>query len=240
MKLIFLGTSHGVPLADRFCSATLLECCGKYYLIDCGAPVAQLLVRYGISYNDLKAVFISHAHDDHTFGLPHLLSLGTWYYKNAGFPVYLSDEEESLKNYLLDYMGLDESRMPLYAVKAGDFYIDENIKVTAVPTNHVDGAFLSFSFVIEGEGKRIVFTGDLHSSDPVDFPKIAFEQPTDAIITELVHFRPEKIIEKIKQCPTKQVLFNHYHEEWALKAIETMKLPFPTIAVKDGDIIKIE
>ncbi len=56
MKLLFLGTGHGVPTVDRFFSATLLECGGQYYLIDAGAPIAELFVRYGISYEKLRAV----------------------------------------------------------------------------------------------------------------------------------------------------------------------------------------
>lgn len=242
MKLIFLGTGHGVPGVDRFCSATLLECGGKYYLIDCGAPVAQLLIRYGIAYEDLKAVFITHAHDDHTFGLPHLLSLGSWYYVNSEFPTYLSDYKraDALRNYLIVSDGnYDEKRFPLRAVEPGVFYQDENIKVEAVPTDHVGGDFLSFAFVIEGEGKRVVFTGDMHTGDPYDFPIIATQKPTDAIVCELVHFGADAIIEKLEKCPTKQVLFNHYHEEWAFNAINEMKLAFPTVAMKDGDIVTL-
>ena len=36
MKLIFWGTSHGVPQPDRFCSAALLQCADSFYLLDGG------------------------------------------------------------------------------------------------------------------------------------------------------------------------------------------------------------
>lgn len=39
MKLMFIGTSHGVPEADRRCSSCILEVSGSYYLIDMGTQV---------------------------------------------------------------------------------------------------------------------------------------------------------------------------------------------------------
>ena len=39
MKITFLGTSHGVPAADRYCSCTMLEVNGAHYFIDAGAPL---------------------------------------------------------------------------------------------------------------------------------------------------------------------------------------------------------
>ena len=69
MKLIFLGTGHGVPAPDRHCSATLLEVGGKRYLIDGGAPVVDIMRARGIPVDGLSAVFVTHRHSDHTFGL---------------------------------------------------------------------------------------------------------------------------------------------------------------------------
>ena len=43
MKITFLGTSHGVPAKDRFCSSIMLESGGSFYFIDAGAPVMDLL-----------------------------------------------------------------------------------------------------------------------------------------------------------------------------------------------------
>ena len=80
MELLVLGAGHGVPEPDRFLSSTLLRCGGVYYMIDAGAPVSQLLPRYGIKYSDLRAVFLTHRHGDHTAGVPQLLELSSWYF----------------------------------------------------------------------------------------------------------------------------------------------------------------
>ncbi len=65
MELTFFGTSHGAPEVGHFCSGTLLETAGASYLIDCGAPVDALMINKGKRFEDLKAVFLTHMHEDH-------------------------------------------------------------------------------------------------------------------------------------------------------------------------------
>ena len=60
IKLHILGSSSGVPTKKRYPASIVLESGGNFYLLDCGEPCSSLLVREGISYNEIKAVFISH------------------------------------------------------------------------------------------------------------------------------------------------------------------------------------
>ena len=46
MKITNFGTSHGDPTLEHFCSSTLLETQGRYYLIDAGEEV--ILVDNGL------------------------------------------------------------------------------------------------------------------------------------------------------------------------------------------------
>ena len=70
MKITNFGTSHGDPTLEHFCSSTLLETQGRYYLIDAGEPANALLVRNGLCASRVSAVFITHMHIDHTGSLP--------------------------------------------------------------------------------------------------------------------------------------------------------------------------
>ncbi|MFF7708774.1 MBL fold metallo-hydrolase [Pseudomonas sp. NPDC007930] len=75
MDLIFLGTSAGTPTRARNVSATaLLAAQGKHWcLVDCGEGTQQQVLRSPLSLSDLDAIFITHVHGDHCFGLPGLL-----------------------------------------------------------------------------------------------------------------------------------------------------------------------
>lgn len=76
MKLLFLGTSAGIPTKQRNVTGLALqESQGKgWYLIDCGEGTQHQLLQTPLSLNTLKAICITHVHGDHCYGLPGLLS----------------------------------------------------------------------------------------------------------------------------------------------------------------------
>jgi ribonuclease Z len=76
LDLQFLGTSAGVPTKARNVSATaVIEASGSHwYLVDCGEGTQHRLLHTSLSMRDLRAIFITHVHGDHCFGLPGLLA----------------------------------------------------------------------------------------------------------------------------------------------------------------------
>ncbi|MCM0611280.1 ribonuclease Z [Marinobacter sediminum] len=76
MEFTFLGTSAGTPTRARNVTGLALQH-GKpkhWYLIDCGEGTQQQLLKTRYSVMQLQAIFITHVHGDHTFGLPGLLT----------------------------------------------------------------------------------------------------------------------------------------------------------------------
>ena len=183
MKITFLGTSHGVPSAERFCSSTMIEIGEAVYLIDGGAPTGDLLIRNGISYDRIKAVFTTHIHGDHTLGMLGMLSLSNWKFRTSSYVTYMATEEgiEAFKRIIeVTDSPLDESRLTMKLTTPGTFYDDGLLKVTAVPTRHMEAVGKpTYALILEAEGKRVVFTGDLHHGDAADFPQIAKEESSD-------------------------------------------------------------
>ncbi len=71
-----MGTSSGTPTKSRNVTAVaILESKGSdWYLIDCGEGTQHQLLHSNLSVNSLRAVFITHVHGDHCYGLPGLLA----------------------------------------------------------------------------------------------------------------------------------------------------------------------
>ena len=122
----------------------------------------------------MRAVFTIHIHSGHTAGLVGLCSLANGFYKNADFDVYLTEEAgaEALRQFVraTDIAALDEKRVRLKLAVPGVFYDDGFLRVTAFPTRHMEYVGRpSFACLLEGEGKRVLFSGDLHGNDAVGF-----------------------------------------------------------------------
>ena len=74
MKIQFIGATHEVTG-----SCTLLEVGGRYYLVDCGMEQGQDVfqnIPLPVAAADIEAVFLTHAHIDHSGMLPKLCKDG--------------------------------------------------------------------------------------------------------------------------------------------------------------------
>lgn len=247
MKITFLGCSHGVPEIDRFCSCTMIETGGKIYFIDAGAPMADLMIRNGRKFENVKAVFTTHAHGDHINGIIGFTNLANWYFTNTSLDIFMTEEKptKAIIEYLeaLDAHKIDSERLRFKVIEEGFVYEDENIKVTSFTTGHLnrkEGHRPSFGYIVEADGKRVVFSGDLsiHLKDD-DFPKVALEEEVDLLICEMAHFGVDKISPYLDRCKAKEVWFNHVGYFSTFEEIEALngKYKFPVKIAHDGDEI---
>ncbi len=207
MKITFLGTSHGVPEKDRYCSCTMIETGGGRYLIDIGAPAIDLLIRRGIPLDSIRGIFITHPHGDHTNGLVAFADLLTWYFKTPDPLIHIPSPalETALNAWIDATQNSDAKRLRFKTVSGGELYDDGALKVTAIPTQHCPN---SFAYMLEAEGKRAVFTGDL-AGPKKDFPAVCFEKHCDLIVCEAAHFIVSDAVEVFDRCLTDRVIINH-------------------------------
>ena len=95
-KVHILGCGSALPTLKHNSSAQVVEVRGKLFLLDCGEGTQVFLRRSHISFAKLQAVFITHLHGDHCFGLIGLISTLGLLGRTAPLHVYAPVELESL------------------------------------------------------------------------------------------------------------------------------------------------
>ncbi len=189
MKIQFIGATHEVTG-----SCTLLEVCGKQYLIDCGMEQGTDVfenVPIPVPANTIEAVFLTHAHIDHSGMLPKL-------YKD-GFrgTIFATEATCDLCNIMLrDSAHIQESEAQWQnrkAQRAGDSLVEpvytladaigaiskfrpcpygqtlqagEGIEVRFSDIGHLLGSACIELWLTEGDvSRKIVFSGDVGNTN---------------------------------------------------------------------------
>lgn len=87
-SVTILGSASAKPTAGRHPSAQVVNIHEQLFLVDAGEGTQRQMFRLGINPLKLRAVFISHLHGDHIFGLFPLLSTLGLYGKRTPLEVY--------------------------------------------------------------------------------------------------------------------------------------------------------
>ncbi|MDF0728896.1 MBL fold metallo-hydrolase [Cytobacillus sp. S13-E01] len=158
-------------------------------------PDYSPLKEKGISFDDIDAVVISHAHLDHTGAIPHIHRL------DPTIPIYSTEATSELMSILLkDLWRNNQSIEGFYSEKDlqsallhietkkmnKPFLIssrDKKWKVTFLHAGHILGAA---AILIEFDNKRILFTGDYSVGDQLTVKGAQFAEnlAVDVVISE--------------------------------------------------------
>jgi glyoxylase-like metal-dependent hydrolase (beta-lactamase superfamily II) len=246
MKITFLGTADVRPRVDTYVSAAMIEVGERVYLLDAGAPVSDLMLRYGKRPDTLCAVFTTHAHNDHVDGLFQLFSHCIHIYPKASYDIFMT--EEPIARAFCDciatlyHLEFPKERLRVQIAHEGVVYDDGVLRATYIPVSYHEGQ-PHFAILIEAEGKSVLFTGDMSQNlQDDDFPRVAYERFLDAIVCEYAHSLIDVLEPRMQKCRTGVFCFNHYagyrHEELA-EIVNCGRFAFPIRALRDGDVIDL-
>lgn len=73
-SVTILGANSAIPSLDRFPTCQCLHIHDRLFIMDCGEGAQINLSKHHIKRHKIDAIFISHLHGDHIYGLPGLLS----------------------------------------------------------------------------------------------------------------------------------------------------------------------
>lgn len=220
----------------------MIEVGERRYFIDMGTQSIEQLITRRMAPNSVKGIFFTHMHGDHTNGLISFVDLCTWYFKDVDPAIFLPEPVEDATAAMAAWLKCNGTVMKPFRftpVKEGLLYEDEAIKVTAFRTKHNQ---MSHAYLVEAEGKRVLFSGDLcHKGPQEDFPVSVFDEPLDLAVCEVAHFPATKYLPLFENQPNlKKLCFNHYSHTFQATIYDVMKaLDIPVFMASDGTEITL-
>jgi ribonuclease BN (tRNA processing enzyme) len=179
-QVVLLGTGNPKPDPDHSGPATAVVVNDTAYLVDMGAGVVRrataVAERKGIAalgVKNLKIVFVTHLHSDHTIGYPDLICTPAIMGRAGPLEVYGPKGIKAMtENILAAYSadigirvnGLEHGdpnayRVNVHEIEPGVVYKDANVTVKAFLVKH--GSWpQAFGYRFETADRTIVFSGD--------------------------------------------------------------------------------
>ncbi len=139
-RVHILGCGSALPTPRHYASAQVVEVRGKQFLVDCGEGTQMQLRRSRIRFTKISAVFITHLHGDHCFGLIGMLSTFGLLGRTARLAVYAPPEMEDILerqmklfchdfDYEVDFHAVDTKCQQV-------IYEDRSLTVESIPLEH--------------------------------------------------------------------------------------------------------
>jgi ribonuclease BN (tRNA processing enzyme) len=199
-KLVLLGT--GSPFADPNKSGPSLAIIvnNTSYIVDCGPGVVRRAAQAkelgfpSLEAAQLKMLFITHLHSDHTTGLADIILTPAVLDRNAPINIYGPVGIKKMNHHIMEayrqdidirIKGLEKGDAIAYQVntteiKEGEIYRDSNVSVTAFNVKHGQWEN-AFGFVFQTKDKKIVVSGDCTYSENL----IKYAKDCDILVHEV-------------------------------------------------------
>ena len=120
LDVVFLGTSGGMPSAQRNPAGLLIRRGGERILVDCGEGTQRQLLRSTVGLVDLGEILVTHFHADHYLGLPGMLKTFALRGRDVPLTIYGPPGLRDLFGGLRRVFGKLTYPLDLVELRAGD------------------------------------------------------------------------------------------------------------------------
>lgn len=246
--ITFLGVSGALPDVGKDAASFLIN--GKY-LVDTGWYSALKMRQYGYDPLNVECIFITHLHQDHYIGLPHILFYGglSQQAKSNAMPLKIIGPAEDIERVVtLAVEFLQIHRYPELAVdyevvrlSPGQTYATEAFELKTCATRHFSGRNvpiqgLAYRFTDKATGAEFAFTGD--TSFHPSIADLARNAPL--LIHDVAHTAPEDAARIARQAQVRRLGLIHYADAAAEQALATAKEVFPnTFLAREGETLRL-
>lgn len=248
MRVTFIGVSSCIPDVGSESPCFLVN--GKH-LVDTGWNAVLKMREHGIDPLNLESIILTHLHQDHYIGLPHLLfffglrrrsSPGKTPLKIFGPAEHLESVVRSALEFLqikrFPELGVDYRLVPL---EPGEGFELDDLRFRTAAASHTSGRnrpepALMFKTIGKGAGASFAFTGDTHCHPPVgEFAKGAL-----LLVHDVGHTSPKDVATIAKAAGVKRLLLIHYSQNSAARLLSEAREVFPnTDLAKEGLTVDI-
>ncbi len=139
-EITILGSGAAIPTSRRNPTSQYIVCNDRHILVDCGEGTQIQLRRFGIRFQRITHIFISHLHGDHYFGLVGLLSTMHLMGRDKGITIYGPPELEQLVRLQLEAAGTKPEFKLKFIVTSTEslkvIYSDRMIEISSFPLKH--------------------------------------------------------------------------------------------------------
>ena len=185
-QLVLLGT--GTPNADpdRSGPAVAIVVNDVPYVIDSGPGVVRRASAAnrngvkGLAVANLRRLFLTHLHSDHTAGLPDFIFTPAVLERDSPLLIFGPPGTREMTSYILKayrqdldirLKGLEPAKPKGYDIRArdvfpGEIYRDENVTVKAFKVNHGSWNY-SYGYRFDSVDRSIVISGDCAPSESI-------------------------------------------------------------------------
>lgn len=140
LTLTILGTASAKPMSDRNPSAHMLNANGRLFLVDCAEGTQQQMRRAHLSFVRVEAIFVTHIHGDHLFGLFGLLNSMAMYGRTGALDIYGPAALGGIIKFYQNWFGVEDQFAiafhPVSAKAPEVIHESKCIRVSAFPLDH--------------------------------------------------------------------------------------------------------
>ena len=225
-NITILGCGSAMPTTLHNPPSQLVELNEKLFMIDCGEGTQLQMRKYKTRIGKLQALFNSHLHGDHIFGLPGLISTLSMLGRTDDLPIYAHREIGLMLKPLLIYMGQHLSfKIQLHPLNAGQkevIYENKNLRVSSFPLKHrVDTN--GFLFEEKETQRRYAYCSDTaYAPEIIPYIKgvdllyheATFAESERSRAAETYHSTARQAAEIAAAASVKKLLIGHYSSRY--------------------------